>query len=489
MWEQFVGRTGAHIVGCDLSRTDEALTGRPNDARVMLTIPNQKHELEALTVRELQKLAAELEIRGRSKLRKAELVEEILETRKTDDLDAETDASGAVVDVTHAVETRAMEALEELPEILIIDDALDGEKTGEDSVSSTPTEENTVMARSSTHQVSEPGPSEITLLGVHSRRLFAYWQCDLGAVSHARATLADPDAIITLRFADITLIEFDNQRELSSVDIAVHSPAGNYYFNDIPPGHSFRCWVGLKASNGEFLELVCSETVETPHEFLTTVGAVEMATVRGADDGPWKPRSSEPVRPRPASPSRDSSSSEGDVPVADAAVEVRRDRAAPASAPNPNVETGPDQGTERSVPVPADAATAPHDRPSFEADVRPRFNFTPADVSRQVSSLDLVEGGPESSLGLAAPSSRLGGESSLGLVPLVERAPEADLSHEVTLNPDQPGLQLELHAELIVYGRASPEIQVVIDGVRVPVREDGRFDVRFALNHIPEERS
>jgi hypothetical protein len=460
----------------------------------MLTIPNQAQDLEAKTVRELQKLAAELQIRGRSKLRKTDLIEAILESaRRVESGAPESDMSGVAVDVTEAVESRALEALEELPEILILDDSFEAtEENTEDNTednenleSSSSFEEEIAMACQDNEPSVAFGPSEITLLGVHSRRLFAYWQCDPGAVGSARLALNDPDATITLRFSDVTLIEFDSERELSSVDISVHSPAGNYYFNDVPPGHSFRCKVGIKGQTGKFRELVRSETVATPQEFMTTVESVNMASVAGAGDGPWKPRSSEPVpRPRRAASSKPDSEQKN-VPVADAAVEIRRDRVAPVSPPAADVAPPPG---ESDTPPFASAAAVSNGGPVFKAEVRPRFNFSPPDVAHQASSLDLAESGTESSLGLAAPSSRLGGESSLGLIPLVERVPEPELSDAVTMNPDQPGLELELHAELIVYGRASPEIQVVIDGVRVPVRDDGRFDVRFALNHVPTER-
>ena len=40
----------------------------------------------------------------------------------------------------------------------------------------------------------------------------------------------------------------------------------------------------------------------------------------------------------------------------------------------------------------------------------------------------------------------------------------------------------ELHADLVVYGRTDPEVNVYVDDVRVPVREDGTFDARFALS-------
>ena len=44
----------------------------------MLTIPKKATELESLTVRDLRKIALELQISGRSKMKKAELVRAIL---------------------------------------------------------------------------------------------------------------------------------------------------------------------------------------------------------------------------------------------------------------------------------------------------------------------------------------------------------------------------------------------------------------------------
>ena len=48
---------------------------------------------------------------------------------------------------------------------------------------------------------------------------------------------------------------------------------------------------------------------------------------------------------------------------------------------------------------------------------------------------------------------------------------------------------LEVKADLVIYGRTQPGTDLVIDGVKVPVREDGTFDLRFALPRVLEPKS
>ena len=48
---------------------------------------------------------------------------------------------------------------------------------------------------------------------------------------------------------------------------------------------------------------------------------------------------------------------------------------------------------------------------------------------------------------------------------------------------------LEVKADLVIYGRTQPGTDLVIDGVKVPVREDGTFDLRFALPRVVEPES
>ena len=63
--------------------------------------------------------------------------------------------------------------------------------------------------------------------------------------------------------------------------------------------------------------------------------------------------------------------------------------------------------------------------------------------------------------------------------------PETFSSADVPKTTTRP--YLSLHVDLVVHGRAEPGTEVVIDGVIVPVRPDGTFEVRFALPH-PREK-
>ena len=64
---------------------------------------------------------------------------------------------------------------------------------------------------------------------------------------------------------------------------------------------------------------------------------------------------------------------------------------------------------------------------------------------------------------------------------LPEAFSSADVPPSGTTKP-----YLSIHIDLVVHGRAEPGTEVVIDGVIVPVRPDGTFEVRFALPHPRE---
>lgn len=470
----------------------------------MLTIPKKATELESLTVRDLRKIALALQISGRSKMKKAELVRAIL-TSKVDkesavELLSRSGTRSDSATIQNSIDASGtLDLFQALPEVLNRGESVEGSPSAPDAQSgeanrlkenppAAPAEREELIESSVSsedeHAMREsynpppPGPCEITLLTVHSRRLFVFWQCDSANVSAARKALGDADATVTLQLSDVTLIEFDEERTLWSNDVAVHSPVGNYYFNNVPPAHVFRCVLGLKSDDGRFHPLARSELVGTPQEAPSVVDEIVSAEIRGADDkGPWRPRASEPVeRSVEASVGHSPSNSRPDrrhVPVADAAVDFDPRPDASAAPPSAEPEVTPPATGEAVAPV-------------VEASLVSTFNFAPPVVETLPSSLDLASGGSDSSMELAARGSE-SGVSSLGLIPLVERTPEPEFG-AANINPDEPNLELELHAELIVYGRASREIQVVIDGVRVPVREDGRFDVRFALNHIPTSK-
>ncbi|MGQ9591019.1 MAG: hypothetical protein ACUVYA_12070, partial [Planctomycetota bacterium] len=77
----------------------------------------------------------------------------------------------------------------------------------------------------------------------------------------------------------------------------------------------------------------------------------------------------------------------------------------------------------------------------------------------------------------AQAGSRLFGARRRGLGELPSSAEVSSFAKPVP--PERP--YLEVRADVVIYGVAEPGSRLVIDGVAVPVRDDGTFDVRFSL--------
>jgi hypothetical protein len=52
--------------------------------------------------------------------------------------------------------------------------------------------------------------------------------------------------------------------------------------------------------------------------------------------------------------------------------------------------------------------------------------------------------------------------------------------------PEAP-VDLEIYADVVIYGRTRPGTQVFVSGTDVPVRGDGTFELRFAMPPAPRE--
>jgi len=319
----------------------------------------------------------------------------------------------------------------------------------------------------------------VSLLTLGPHRLVVFWKCAGVHVERTRHALGDSCAVIVIRVHDCTLIEYDDRRSLASFDIEVRSESGNYYLNDLFSGRSYRVEFGLRAADGRFRVLGSSAVAETPAEQPVVRRAGHVATVNGSSRSRWRPRTvaSETL---PA------------VPVADASTSVVE---GPSFAPLPaarhgslrDVDHDPDRDAQArtsdvvlAVEGAAALAGAVHAEsrdPSLVALAVPAASVgpivPPAEHSKSLPSsmTHVVERGPVT------------GDSSLGLTRLVEIVSTGGEADSGAAIPGEDGgaPRLELHADLVVYGRTDPGVPLYVDGVRIAVREDGTFDARFVL--------
>ncbi|MBI4582490.1 MAG: DUF4912 domain-containing protein [Planctomycetes bacterium] len=181
----------------------------------------------------------------------------------------------------------------------------------------------------------------------------------------------------------------------------------------------------------------------------------------------------------------------GSGPVHTAATGVLEGPAAAPSAAAPPLESRHYRPEAPWAPVsPPAPAQLPGTAPRSEV-VAPSPLERKIELGVGLSSAGIVEAGRQPGPGGGLPSSVSvapgvipASPPGLGLLPLVEGVPQPPPS-EAESYPG-PKVLLELHAEVIVYGRCSdPQTAVFVEGQRIPVRHDGTFDLRFALAHSP----
>ncbi len=369
----------------------------------MITATESREELEALTVVDLRRLASELEIKGRSKLKKSRLIEAILRA-----------AAGG----EYPVAGEPTEIPDRAPDAIL------------------PPPSPRSPRRAAKDRVDASQRCSAEVLPVDPRRVFACWAFDPSLLEELRSEWGAPQARLVLRLRDVTLIEFDERRSFGGLSVELAEPSGRCYV-DVFPGRTYRAELGLRADE-EFRATMPPLFVETPSETLSLVDREELVGVIGQAEERW----------------------EGRVSPAPVAVEGIRKRMP--------MGMFDDDRTRRAAPKGVEAHVRGGYLPVGRA----------ASESASESASEAATGSP-SSFDLAA----LGCPSSfdLGLQSLVERAPSSELRIDAPLD-EETSARLEVHADLVVYGRARPGTKLVIEGVEVPVREDGTFDLRLALH-------
>jgi hypothetical protein len=194
--------------------------------------------LNSMTVKALRDLARELSVTGFSKMRKPELVEQILAQRRSP-------KAGAAAAKATGKTARAAALASAGP-----------------APSSAPS---SAPARSapSGPPVSELGElpqhydtTRITLLVQKPGYLYAYWEVREEDLAAARVQIGRVDARLVMRAHNLTQGHY--------TDIEVHCPVGDWFFQSEWGGHKVRVDIGLMGPDGRFIVLASSNVVELP---------------------------------------------------------------------------------------------------------------------------------------------------------------------------------------------------------------------------------
>ena len=226
-------------------------------------------------------------------------------------------------------------------------------------------------------------------------------------------------------------LRFHDMGDGSSFDIPIDLAAGNWYVDLWAADKTYEAELGLLAVNGRFISVCRSNIARTPTAAPAPHDTVQWLQVEGAFEKMTPV--SEPVQPVSLTPPE---------PVSAPVPAVQPEQHFPIVAPPVTISTSaaePGEQVEVSTPIAATAEAVP-------------LVTATAESPQPISSFSFESAG---SFGL--------GSEGLG----VEKV--------------APSINLELNAEVVVYGRAQPGQTLRVNGRWVPVNADGTFHVRWAL--------
>jgi hypothetical protein len=296
----------------------------------------------------------------------------------------------------------------------------------------------------------------IVLLSLDPYRAVAWWEARPLAIDAARRRVEDDGARLAVRFHEISLVDFDGSNANETIEVVAPASSGNYYLSVWSAGKCFVAELIVRAADGRFALLARSNFVELPRDGESARFEDRRRRVLGAGSPLWRPR----AIPEAMSPAIEY--------VAEAALASEDESLEDLGVVSPpgtgRFETAVAEGYATGQTV------APHDRPALPAGAREGGEESPATHEARI----LLEAG--------GPSSWVHGLADRG-----QDAPVGISSLERPALREPP--HLEVKADLVIYGRTQPGTDLVIDGVKVPVREDGTFDLRFALPRVLEPKS
>lgn len=281
--------------------------------------------------------------------------------------------------------------------------------------------------------------SHVVLLAVDPSHALALWEVDSLALEAARRRAGGEPMTAVLRFHEVSWIEFDGSNANETFDIPVSIEDGKHYVNLWAPGKNLLAQIGMKDAGGEFHVLARSNFLDLPPDTESPRADERRRTVLGDGNGFWKPRHTPAPSPEPdAAPG---------AFVAEAALS--------SSADEPGEMDGSGSETSTSWAPAREDVAAPEPASAVDEGLAVESGLEWA-APRGASPEPLSSWGP-SDEGLSS------GERPVEDVPL----------------------RVELRADIVVYGRARPGTVIVIDDTPVVARQDGTFDVRFALPRVP----
>ena len=293
--------------------------------------------------------------------------------------------------------------------------------------------------RDAEEEVRALGGSWIILQPLSPSRTHASWRAEERVLAAIGRRLGAAAGEIEVRIHALAPGSVDARAPLTTIPVRLGAAATSCMIELPSPGMRIVAEL-CAAASGPTAVIARSNVVELPSEREPPGEPERTARVRGSQRGDlWKARTA--VAPASA-----------EAPPAGHPGKPQRDEPAP--------EPGTTPGVRGQEPGSADAPGAfPPESPPLPA-IEPSASGAPVRAPHEeMASIEMR-------FTVAAPP---------------ETFSSADIPVTRTTKP-----YLSIHMDLVVHGRAEPGTEVVIDGVVVPVREDGTFEVRFAIPHVRE---
>ena len=245
-----------------------------------------ERQLEALNRRDLMRLASELKIAGRSRMKKRSLIEGILLARMCDLL---LESPEGVRDLRRkdlisvcqrmGIKIRLQSTKRELAQALLL--ALMRKSPPELPEERRSSDDGQKIVKRSGFRVAEPlcdsssaygdlpgsyNKTTVVLLPVDPYLVHAYWEVAAGGLEEAESLLGNDRvrARPVLRFYDVTGILVEGTSPHAVFDIDVDLKARNWYVHLSSSGRAYRVELGYATVQGRFLAMAQSNVAHTP---------------------------------------------------------------------------------------------------------------------------------------------------------------------------------------------------------------------------------
>ena len=272
------------------------------------------------------------------------------------------------------------------------------------------------------------GQTRLTLLDVDSFHVHASWEIT------PRARAAAEKNFVATSTAFLWILRFHDEREGTTFDIPVNPDAGSWYVELWTADKTYFAELGACSIPGEFVPVCRSNIISTPPAAPALPQEPQWLEVTEALENARRVAAPAPVEEEQKSEVR-SQRSEGESQrseVSGQRSESGEQEAFPLAQPPHSDIVTPVEAVE-ALELPATMAAVLEEKPAA------------ATATVQSISSDSVS------------SFSLGGRA------------------------EKAAIELEINAEVIVYGRAQPGQTLRVNGRPVPVNDDGTFHVRWAL--------